>query len=161
MGGIILVKVVSNSILLAMLFVNLGGLTMMLFKPAGNGAINLIHYISKKYGNTELLTIYCLENNNPYIIGNAKGLKANFYIPDNLILKDITLDFITDPEPNQIVIIPKGYITERHILEEHHYKTEKSGIPTWVMEMNKFYRVFNENSVPLLYTQKDDDHETD
>ena len=91
-------RYVSRSLLIALLIINLGGLTMMLFKPAGNGSVRLMHYISREYGNTASLPVYCLENRNPYIIGRAKGLKANFYMPDNLVIKDITPDFLTRPD---------------------------------------------------------------
>ncbi|SFL52206.1 phosphatidylinositol glycan, class B [Porphyromonadaceae bacterium KH3CP3RA] len=145
-----------NSVLLAMLCINLGGLAMMLFKPAGNGSVNLIHYISRKYGDTGSLAIYSLKNNNLYISSNSEGLNANFYIPDNLILKDITTEFLTNPEPNQLVVLSKGHYTERALLEKNGYKMEKPGIPAWIMELNKFYGVFNEAAVPILYTQEND-----
>lgn len=139
-----------------MLCINLGGLAMMLFKPAGNGSINLIHYISRKYGDTESLTIYSLKNNNLYISSNSEGLNASFYIPDNLILKEITPEFLTHPEPNQLVVLSKGHYIEWKLLEKNGYKMEKTGIPTWIMEINRLYGVFNGDAVPILYTWEND-----
>ena len=152
-------KYIFHSLLIALLIINLGGLTMMLFKPAGNGSVLLMHYISSEYGNTSSLPIYCLKNRNPYVIGNAKGLKANFYTSENLIIKDITPAFLTHPKPNQLVVLPSGYVSEGRMLEQYNYKIEKRGIPTWITEMNKLYRVFNEHAVPLLYTQNNHDEE--
>ena len=122
--------------------------------PAGNGSINIIQHINKEYDKNELLNVYVFENNNPFIIGNAKGLKTNFYIPENLQLNYINDVFLQNIGNDKKIVIPKNYYSEREILENNNYKIEKSGIPNWVMKMNILYRIFNDSSVPLLYTDK-------
>lgn len=143
-----------KSVILAMVIINFGGLVMMMFKPAGNGSINIIQHINKEYDKNELLNVYVFENNNPFIIGNAKGLKTNFYIPENLQLNYINDVFLQNVGNDKKIVIPKNYYSEREILENNNYKIEKSGIPNWVMKMNILYRIFNDSSVPLLYTDK-------
>lgn len=148
------IKTCLRALIFAFVLVNVGGLLMLVFKPAGNGSVNLIYYISEKYSSRNPLIVYCLKNNNPYIIGAAKGLKANFYCPNNLVLRDITLRTLKKPPPNQLFILPKGDVVEGQMLERANYIVEKEGIPSWIMKLNKFYKVFNEDFVPVLYTQR-------
>lgn len=147
------VKVLSSSLLFAFLVVNLGGLFMMMFKPAGDGRINMAYYIHKKYDGANLLRIYCPKNENPYVVGVGKGLKANFYFQDNFVLGDLANDDFLRSDSNRIVLVYKGDYKEREKLKHNHFKLKKSAMPEWIIKMNYFYQVFNENSVLLLYEQ--------
>lgn len=150
-------KVFSYSILSALFVVNLGGLAMEMFKPPRDGRINLAHYINEKYKDGKHVHIACLKHNNPYVVAEGKGLKANFYFPDNLTLSDFVDGSIsgldTKFRSDSIVVVPRGYYKARLELEERHYKMEKSGISEWIIKMNEFYPVFNEDALLLLYTK--------
>lgn len=150
-------KVFLYSVLSALFIVNLGGLVMEMFKPAGDGRINLAHYINEKHKDKKCVQISCLENNNPYVVAKGKGLKANFYFPDNLVLNNFIGTSISnlniESKSDSIVVVPRGYYKARLELEKRHYKLEKSGISEWIIKMNEFYPVFNENAVLLLYTK--------
>lgn len=71
---------------------------------------------------------------------------------DEVNLHFIDTEFLNDIPDNAIVTIPKGYFHERELLETSGYKIEHESIPTWMSFFNKLYKVYDENSVLLLYT---------
>lgn len=150
----------SGAILAAIYLINLAGLVMLIFKPAGNGSVNMMQYLSRNYTKENHLIVYCLKNNNPYIIGAASGLKAIFYCPKNLVIKNIHPRNLQQPKSNQLYIMPRSNIVEGRMLERSGYHIEKLAIPMWIIEMNKFYRVFEEGDVPVLYTQNNNGNKT-
>lgn len=139
----------------AFFLVNIGGL-FVLFKPAGSGAVNLAHYIQKKYFRGSPVTIYS-PYYGAYSIGNAKGWIQRFYMKDEIELRFIEADFLDKIEKNSenelLITIPKGYFREIAFLEAAGYEIEKESIPVWIGHFNNFYRVYDENSVLLLYTK--------
>ncbi|SFL22400.1 MULTISPECIES: hypothetical protein [Proteiniphilum] len=143
-------QVMFHSFIFAVIIVNAGGL-FMIFKPAGSGAVNLAEYIQKTYYKGNPIDIYSTYYG-PYSIGNAKGWIQRFYMDDEVNLHFIDTEFLNDIPDNAIVTIPKGYFHERELLETSGYKIEHESIPTWMSFFNKLYKVYDENSVLLLYT---------
>lgn len=129
--------------------INIMGL-LMVFKPAGNGAANLAKIIHDKYVK-EALIVYSPAIG-PFSIGNGKGHTAKFYIDEKITLRFIDEGLFPDlPDSNNVVVIPKGFFAQRQLIEEAGYRIEEFSIPRWISFLNKFYRVFNEKDVVLLY----------
>ena len=138
--------------IVAAIIINIGGL-FIIFKPAGNGNVNLANYIHKSYSKNEPIEVYS-SYLGPYSVGNAKGLIANFYTNNEIELYFIDDDFIFTLPDNKLIVVPKGFFRDRQLLTEAGYKIQKESIPNWMSFFNKLYRVYNENSVLLLYTQE-------
>ncbi|WP_436414980.1 mannosyltransferase [Petrimonas sp.] len=141
-----------NILIVAAIIINIGGL-FIIFKPAGNGNVNLANYIHKSYSKNEPIEVYS-SYLGPYSVGNAKGLIANFYTNNEIELYFIDDDFIFTLPDNKLIVVPKGFFRDRQLLTEAGYKIQKESIPNWMSFFNKLYRVYNENSVLLLYTQE-------
>ena len=137
---------------LILLAINLIGL-LMIFKPASDGGIDLIQYLHKKSQQTnQTLLIYTPIYNNPYTIGDVPGLTANFYVRENIVLRDIS-DFFSNPQSEQLIIIPKEYHQECQLIESFGYQIEKESISDWLKAINRLYRVYDEETAFLLYSQ--------
>lgn len=148
-----LLKIPFRVIVYISLCINLIGLIGLISKPAGNGSANMIQYIHRKYKNTNPLVIYCLPENNPYVIGSGRGLKAKFYTSNNLLLKDITWRNLQRPKTNALYVMPVSNIVEGRMLEKKGYRKEFIAIPKWILFLNHFYTTFDGQSVPILYTK--------
>ncbi|QDW24341.1 mannosyltransferase [Pedobacter sp. KBS0701] len=133
---------------------NMLGLISLIFKPAGNGSANMIRYIDRKYKQVDSVSVYCLPENNPYVIGSARGLKAKFYLSDNIILKDINWRNLKHPKSNAVYLMPLSNIVEGRILEKNGFRKEYIGLPEWIIFLNHFYGTFDGQSVPALYTKQ-------
>lgn len=143
---------VLNMLIISAIIVNVGGL-FTIFKPAGNGNVNLAHYIHTTYSTNKPIEVYSFHVG-PYSVGNAKGLTAKFYTNNEIDLHFIDSHFINNIPDDKLIVVPKGLYEERRLLEEAGYKIRKESIPGWMSFFNKLYRIYNENSVLLLYTQE-------
>lgn len=139
-------------LIITAIIINIGGL-FILFKPAGNGSVNLAHYIHKNYSENKPIEVYSTYIG-PYSVGSSKGLIARFYTNDEIELHFIDDDFMRNLPDNKLIVVTKGFYGDNQLLEEAGYEIKKESIPNWMSFFNKLYRIYNENFVLLLYTQE-------
>ncbi|WP_370862680.1 mannosyltransferase [Parabacteroides faecis] len=155
-------KTVIIPVISMVFLINLVGLIMMMFKPAGNGNVEMAKYIWMQYGKN-ISTIYVYKGNSPYTVGTAKGLSARFYLTGQIELKD----FLTIEANNQqrqpevikdhdLIVLPAGFSKGRYLVEGWGFKEEKRSISDWVNIVNRFYRVYDESETLVLYTKKNE-----
>ena len=134
---------VLNMLIITAIIINIGGL-FIIFKPAGNGSVNLAYYIHKNYSKNKPIEVYSTYVG-PYSVGSSKGLIAKFYTNNEIDLHFIDSHFIHNIPTNKLIVIPKGFHKENRLLEKNGYKIHKESIPNWMSFLNKLY------DYPYLY----------
>lgn len=145
----------------AMLFVNLIGLIMLMFKPAGNGNVKMAEYIQNNY-TEHSVTVYAHIWNSPYSIGTAKGLTARFYLNSKIHFLDLSETqtgnwqrYSQNIQDRDLIVIPANDNFGRFLAENWGFEKKKRSIPAWIGTINRFYRVYNDGVTLELYEKKD------
>lgn len=156
----ILKKAVLYPVIGVMFFVNMVGLTMLMFKPAGNGSVEIAEYIQRNYGNHSV-TVYSYKGYSPYSVGSAKGLTSRFYLNDQIHFQDFieTKTGNWQKRPQKIrdcdlIVIPANDNFGRFLAESWGFEKKKRSIPAWIGMINRFYRVYNDGVTLELYEKK-------
>lgn len=153
-------KAVVYPLLVVMIIINTGGLVMEMFKPAGNGRIEVAHYIQKEYKNRPV-TLYVLGGDNPYAIGTAKGFTARFYWNNHIHITDLfnpntnkwAIESLEEIKDTDLIVLPLNQRFYSSYIYRWGFKEEKRGIPFWISIMNKFYKTCDDNCL-VLYSKK-------
>ena len=153
-------KALINPVFGVIVLVNILGLVIMMNKPAGNGNVGMAAYIDDKYG-YENINLYAYPNNSPYSVGTYKGLTARFYLNGRVRILDFSKSEIRNQcnhpayaEDKDLVVLPANDEFARAMVERWQFKEERRSMPAWVSFMNRFYKIYDDRRILVLYTKK-------
>jgi phosphatidylinositol glycan class B len=152
-------KIISVFIVTSLVFINLTGLIVMTFKPAGFGAIEIAQYMQRNFKDKPV-NLISFDGSNPYDPWN--GLHAKFYESNNIhelrlnSLNELNRTILKDSMVNLLVLkrkdISKTYAL--HFIEKAGLVKEKQSIPKWMEPILDLYGGFKNSEILVLYSFK-------
>lgn len=137
--------------------VNVGGLLMMAYKPAGIGNINMMRYVMMQYANTDM-NIYVTPLGNPSM--ESTFLPIHFYSNERIQWRDYLEEvekiamFRSVELKHCAVIVMKVEEERRNFLLWKGFVEEYRSIPVWIEWLNLFYKVYREERTQILYSKE-------
>ena len=151
-------KMVLYPLIGVMLFINVGGLIMEMFKPAGNGNVGMTNYIREKYKDKGA-TVYTLPGYDIYAAGTVKGLIMRFYLDENIhrsnffkSRKEVATQ-LKDMKDTDLILLPSYQNFYAPLIFTAGFHQQKQSIPEWILKLNKLYNTYNESATWILYTK--------
>lgn len=139
------------------LMVNVGGLTMLAFKPAAYGKAKMMRLVTNEWHKGKC--VYASSAGNPFLV--AGFLEPSFYKPNEMIIHNFNYDIEQcnrserqNRLENGVVILAEREKAEREWLMSQGAEKEKRSVPLWVERLNVFYKVYDPQWTLMMYEKK-------
>lgn len=145
-------RIVSTTIIVLLVFVNVGGLIHVAFKPADSGKTSMMQYLCERASEQKrYLRVKAYGGRNPFRTG---PLIAQFYLWQPVDVEENNWDNSEEEKEYDILLLRQNdYIDRKRLLAEG-YKEVCRSMPQWQNILNNFYHTYNPDRVLIAYEKK-------
>ena len=144
-------RLVAYAVIGPLVLVNTGGLVHVVFNPAASGKATMMKYLCKKASEKKSLRVRTKGISNPFRTG---PLIADFYLWQPVEVEEDNGSNIEEDSKADMVVLRQGDIEDRRKITANGYSEVYRSIPQWQDALNRFYPIYNPNSVLIAYEKE-------
>ena len=144
-------RLVAYAVICLLVLVNMGGLVHVIFNPAAAGKAAMMQYLCKQASEKESLRVRTKGISNPFRTG---PLIADFYLWQPVEVEEDYGDNIEEDRKVDMVVLRQGDLEDRRKVTANGYSEVYRSIPQWQDALNRFYPIYNPNSVLIAYEKR-------
>ena len=142
---------VGAALISLLILLNMGGLIHVVFNPAASGKAAMMQYLCKNASGQESLKVKATGSSNPFRTGS---LIADFYLWQPVEVEEYYGSNIEEDRKADIVVLCQGDLEDRRRIIANGYSEVYRCIPQWQDALNRFYPIYDPNSVLIAYEKK-------
>lgn len=145
-------RLVGVTLIGMLVFINVGGLVHVAFKPADNGKAVMMQYLCARASEQEKNPrVKAHRGSNPFRTG---PLIAQFYMWQPVDINEDSWDSTEDEKDYDIMVLRQVDWTDRELLLAKGYREVCRSIPLWQNTLNRFYHTYNPDRVLIAYEKR-------